>query len=185
MDQALVDELVGNAHGNLARVQEILTEHPDLINATATWKETPIEAATQMGNRDLMQFLIDHGAPVDFFTALAMAQVERARTDLQADPKLAQARGVHELPALYFAAIGRSVPAAQMLLDAGADVNARAEAAAAIHGAVMGGNPEMVRFLVESGADVSLPDYKGRDARNLAQDMGRSDIAKLIPAPSA
>ena len=181
MEQALIDELVGNAHGNLARVQEILSAHPELVNATATWKETPIEAAAQMGNRAIMQFLIGQGAPAEFLTKLAMGQVEEARADLKADPGLAASRGVHDLPVLYFAAIGGSVPAAHMLLDAGADVNAKAEAAAPIHGAVMGGNPEMVRFLVESGADVSLPDYKGRDARSLAQDMGRGDIAKLIP----
>jgi ankyrin repeat protein len=180
-DQALIDELVGNAHGNLARVEEILTKHPELIAASATWNETPIEAATQMGNRTIMRFLIDHGAPVDFFTALALGQVDEARADLQSDPELARSRGVHDLPVLYFAAIGGSIPAAHMLIDAGADLNAKAEAAAPIHGAVMGGNPEMVRFLVESGADASLPDYKGRDARALAQDMGRPDIAKLLP----
>lgn len=181
-EQALIDELVGNSHGNLARVEEILGAHPELINASATWNETPIEAATQMGNRAIIDFLIRQGAPVDFFTELALGQVERARADLKADPGLAHSRGVHDLPVLYFAAIGGSVPAARMLLEAGADVNAKAEAAAPIHGAVMGGSPEMVRFLVESGADASLPDYKGRDARSLAQDMGRGDIAKLIPA---
>ena len=182
MDKAIVDELVGNAHGNLARVKEILTEHPELINASATWKETPIEAATQVGNRTIIEFLIEKGAPVDFFTALTLAQVDRARQDLKTNPDLAKARGVHDLPALYFAALGGSVPAAQMLLAGGADVNAKAEAAAPIHGAVMGGNGEMVRFLVESGADLSLPDYKGRDARSLAVEMGRDDLARLIPS---
>ncbi|HEY6875208.1 MAG TPA: ankyrin repeat domain-containing protein [Candidatus Dormibacteraeota bacterium] len=182
MDQAMIDELVGNAHGNLARVKEIITEHPELINTTATWKETPVEAAAQMGNRAIIQYLVGQGAPVDFFTALALADVETARQKLNNDSALAKARGVHELPALYFAAIGGSVAAAQMLLEAGADVNAKAEAAAPIHGAVMGGNREMVRFLVESGADLSLPDYKGRDARSLAVEMGRDDLAKLIPS---
>jgi ankyrin repeat protein len=180
-DQALVDELVGNCHGNLARVKQILDEHPELINASATWKETPVEAATQMGNRAIIDYLVGRGAPVDFFTALVLAQVERVRADLDADPGLAQSRGVHDLPALYFAAIGGSVGAADMLLAAGADVNAKAEAAAPIHGAVMGGSREMVRFLVESGADASLPDYKGRDARSLAIEMGRPELAKLIP----
>lgn len=182
MDQALVDELVGNCHGNLVRVEQILDEHPDLINVSATWKETPIEAATQMGNRAIIAHLVEKGAPVDFFTALVLAQLGRVRADLAADPGLAQSRGVHDLPALYFAAIGGSVAAADLLLEAGADVNAKAEAAAPIHGAVMGGNPEMVRFLIESGADVSLPDYKGRDARSLAAEMGRGELAKLIPA---
>lgn len=181
VDQALVDELVGNCHGNLARVKQILEEHPDLLNVSATWKETPIEAATQMGNRTIIDYLLEKGAPVDFFTALVLAQLERVRSDLASDPGLATSRGVHDLPALYFAAIGGNVAAADMLLAAGADVNAKAEAAAPIHGAVMGGNREMVSFLLESGADASLPDYKGRDARSLATEMGRAELAKLIP----
>ena len=58
-DQAVVDEVVGNAHGNLARVQELVEAHPDLVNAKATWNETPIEAATQMGNRAIIDFLVE------------------------------------------------------------------------------------------------------------------------------
>jgi ankyrin repeat protein len=183
-DQALVDELVGNAHGNLARVKEILEEHPELINVPAVWKETPVEAATQMGNRAIIDYLVSRGAPVDFFTSLALAQLEKVGTELRAKPELAQARGVHDLPVLYFAAIGGSVAAADLLIAAGAEVNAKAEAAAPIHGAVMGGSREMVRFLIESGADPSLPDYKGRDARSLATEMGRNDLASLIPTPA-
>lgn len=181
MDQGIVDELVGNAHGNLARVREILEEHPELISAAATWKETPIEAATQMGSRAIIEYLIGLGAPVDFFTALVIARLDRIRADLHANPELARSRGVHELPALYFAAIGGSVPAAEMLLAVGADVNARSDAAAPIHGAVMGGDREMVMFLIENGADASLRDYGGRDARTLATEIGRKDIASLIP----
>jgi uncharacterized protein len=183
-DQALVDELVGNAHGNLARVREILEAHPELINVSAVWKETPVEAATQMGNRAIIEYLVSRGAPVDFFTALALSQVDRVRTELRARPELAQARGVHDLPVLYFAALGGNVAAADLLISAGADVNAKAEAAAPIHGAVMGGSGEMVRFLIESGADPSLPDYKGRDARTLAIETGRNDLASLIPTPA-
>ena len=134
-----------------------------------------------MGNRAIIEYLVSRGAPVDFFTALALAQVDRVDSELKAKPDLAHARGVHDLPVLYFAAIGGSVAAADLLISAGADVNANAEAAAPIHGAVMGGSGEMVRFLIESGADLSLPDYKGRDARTLATDMGRNDLASLIP----
>ena len=165
-------------------MQEILTEHPEMVNAVATWKETPVEAATQMGNRAIIDYLVGLGAPVDFLTALVLADTRRVLADLKADPKLAQTRGVHDLPVMYFAALGGSVPAADALLAAGADVNAKAEAAAPIHGAVMGGHREMVRFLVESGADPSLTDYTGRDARSLAFDMGRPELAKLIPTPA-
>jgi hypothetical protein len=38
----------------------------------------------------------------------------------------------------------------------------------------------MVRLLLEHGADPSLPDYKGRGARQLAEDMGRPALAALF-----
>jgi len=172
--QTIVDELVGNAHGNLARVQELVEAHPDLVNAKATWNETPIEAATQMGNRAIIDFLVERGAPVDFFTALVLGRVDGMSREL------ASSRGVHDLPALYFAAIGGNVSAAAQVLAAGADVNANAEAAAPIHGAVMGGSPEMVKLLLDHGADPSLRDYAGRDARTLAAEIKRPDIEGLF-----
>src|SRR5437773_12549280 len=73
--QAVVDELVGNAHANLARMSELLAQHPGLLNAKATWNETAIEAATQMGNRALIEHLTGRGAPADCSTALVLASL--------------------------------------------------------------------------------------------------------------
>jgi uncharacterized protein len=179
-EQSVVQELVGNAHGNLARVRELLDVHPATLNLRAPWNETAVEAATQMGNKPILELLIARGAPVDFFTACVLGRIDQVDDELAADPKLANARGVHELPALYFAAIGGSLEITERLLAAGADVNARAEPAAPIHGAVMGGSVEMVRRLLERGADPSLPDYEGRGARRLAEDLGRPEIAELF-----
>jgi ankyrin repeat protein len=160
--QAVIEECVGNAHGNLARVEELIGQYPAVVNARAPWNETPVEAATQMGNKPIIELLLRHGAPVDFFTACVLGRIEQVRTELAANPEQARARGVHELPPLYFAAIGGQPEVAELLLAAGTDVNAHCEAAAAIHGAVMGGSPDMVRWLIAHGADPNLPDYKGR-----------------------
>jgi uncharacterized protein len=180
VDQAVVDELVGNAHGNLARVEELLDAHPEALNTRATWKETAVEAATQMGHRPILDLLVGRGAPVDFFTACALGRMDQVKADLEADASRVNARGVHDLPALYFAAIGGDLEIAKRLLEGGADVNAKAESAAPIHGAVMGGSEAMVRLLLERGADASLPDYKGRGARQLAEEMGRPSLAALF-----
>ena len=177
---SVVEELVGNAHGNLARVRELLDTHPAALNLRAPWNETAIEAATQMGNKPIIELLILRGAPVDFFTACVLGRMDDVETELEADPSRAKARGVHDLPALYFAAIGGAIEVAKRLLDAGADVNAKAESGAPIHGAVMGGSAEMARLLLQRGADPSLPDYQGRGARQLAEDMGRPEIAELF-----
>jgi uncharacterized protein len=179
-EQSVVEELVGNAHGNLARVRELLDVHPAALNLKAPWNETAIEAATQMGDKPIIELLIGRGAPVDFFTACVLGRMDEVKVELEADPSRVNARGVHDLPALYFAAIGGDLEIAKRLLEGGADVNAKAESAAPIHGAVMGGSAAMVRLLLEHGADPSLPDYKGRGARQLAEDMGRPALAALF-----
>jgi ankyrin repeat protein len=150
------------------------------LNLRAPWNESAIEAATQMGDKPIIELLVARGAPVDFFTACVLGRMDDVQAELAADPSRVNARGVHDLPALYFAAIGGDIEIAKRLLDAGADVNAKAETAAPIHGAVMGGSAEMVRLLLEHDADPSLPDYKGRGARELAEDMDRSEIASLF-----
>jgi len=180
VEAAVVEELVGNAHGNLARVRELLDKHPKALKMRAPWNETAVEAATQMGNLPILELLIERGAPVDFFTACVLGRVAQVDAELAADGGRATARGVHDLPALYFAAIGGNLTIAEHLLASGADINARCESAAAIHGAVMGGNADMVRLLLNSGADASLPDYQGRGARKLAEDIGRADLAELF-----
>ena len=129
VEPAVIEELVGNAHGNLARVRDLLDVHPDALNLRAPWNETAVEAATQMGNKPILDLLLERGAPVDFFTACVLGRIEQVDSELAADQARANARGVHDLPALYFAAIGGSVTIAERLLAAGADVNQRAEAA--------------------------------------------------------
>jgi len=180
LDQATIDECVGNAHGNLERVRQLVQLHPDLVRARATWDESPLEAAAQMGNRPIIDFLLESGAELDFLTTCVLGRAEAVEARLAADPALATTRGVHELAPLYFAAIGGSLPVSRLLLAAGAGVDERAESAAPIHGAVMGGSSAMVRWLLDNGADPSAPDFKGRDARQLALEMGREELAGLF-----
>ena len=179
-DLGVVEELVGNAHGNIGRVRELLDEHPDALNLRAPWNETAVEAATQMANKPIIELLISRGAPVDFFTACVLGRVEQVAAELAHDPNRANARGVHELPALYFAAIGANLAIAELMLASGADVNTRAQAAAPIHGAVMGGSAEMIRLLLEKGADPNALDFEGSSARQLAEKMSRPELAGLF-----
>jgi ankyrin repeat protein len=179
-EQALVEECVGNAHGNLERVKELVEEHPGLVGARAPWNETAVEAATQMGRRDIIGYLVSRGAPTDFFTACVLGRTDLVEAELDAAPARARARGVHDLPSLYFAGIGGSLEVAELLTRHGADVNDAAPAAAPIHGAVMGGSEEMVRWMLDRGADPDLPDFRGRGARELAMALGRPEVAALF-----
>ena len=67
-------EIVGVSHGNLARVKELVSARPAL--ARASWDfgygdwETPIDAASHVGNRPIAEFLIASGARPTIFTAV-------------------------------------------------------------------------------------------------------------------
>ena len=180
LDQALVDACVGSAHGDLNTVRELIEQHPALVNARASWNETPIEAAAQLGRKDIIDYLVSRGAPVDFFAACVLGRDDVVEAELASDPTRARSSGVHGLPALYFAAVGGHPRIAELLVAQGARVNDAAQAAAPIHGAVMGGSREMIAWLLERGADPTLPDHEGRSASELARSVGRSDLAALF-----
>lgn len=180
LDQSIVEECVGSAHGDLDKVRELVERHPALVHARAPWNETPIEAAAQLGRKDIIDYLLSRGAPLDFFTACVLGRRDLVDAELAREPSRARAHGVHDLASLYFAAIGAQREVAEQLLAHGADVNDAVPAAAPIHGAVMGGSAEMVAWLLERGADPDRPDYQGRSAPELAAAMGRPDLAALF-----
>jgi len=182
IDQATVEECVGSAHGDLDRVRQLVERHPALVNARARWNETPIEAAAQLGRKDIIEYLLSKGAPLDFFTACVLGRRDVVEAELAGDPTRAQARGVHDLPAMYFAAIGGQSEIAELLLARGAEVNDATQAAAPIHGAVMGRSTGMITWLLEHGADPSTQDHEGRTAPELAQALNRPDLASLFPS---
>ncbi|HYW27370.1 MAG TPA: hypothetical protein VE953_24580 [Terriglobales bacterium] len=180
LEQSMVEECVGSAHGDLDKVRELVERHPALVNARAPWNETPIEAAAQLGRRDIIDYLLGKGAPLDLFTACVLGRRDLVEAELARDPGQARARGVHDLPVLYFAAIGGQLEVAELLLAAGAGINDAAPAAAPIHGAVMGRSAELITWMLTQGADPSLPDYEGRSASQLAEAIGRPDLARLF-----
>jgi hypothetical protein len=105
-----VQELVGNAHGNLARVQEMLEEQPTLVNATWDWGggdwESALGAAAHMGRRDIALYLLERGARLDLFGAAMLGETAVVRAILDAFPAMRHALGPHGIPLLAHAEAG-------------------------------------------------------------------------------
>lgn len=179
-DQALIDELVGYAHGNFIRVQEILAARPDLVNASSTWGETPLEAAAQVGQREIARYLLDLGAPLDLCTAAMLGMTQDVRNALKADRGLAQAKGAHDIPVLYYPMLHGEVKVAELLLAHGADVNAGDGVLTPLHGAVLFNRPDMVRWLLDNGAWPGFRDYNGKSPLDVAEEKGMQDVAALL-----
>jgi ankyrin repeat protein len=176
----MIEEFVGNAHDNLARVKALLEAHPDLLDASAPWTETAIQAATQMGNVPIIEYLIGKGASVDIFTAAVLGMGDRVEAFVEADPSLVRASGIHGIPLLYFPVIRGHRAIAEALLARGADVNAGANGLTPLHGAVMFDQPEMARWLLEHGANPNLLSYENKTPLKLAVEGEKGPIAAIL-----
>ena len=107
---SLVEEFVGNAHGNLARVKELLENVPALVNATWDWGggdfETALGAAAHMGNRPIANYLLEHGARLDIFTAAMLGNLEIVKTALTFYPEMINTPGPHGISLIAHAEAG-------------------------------------------------------------------------------
>jgi hypothetical protein len=111
----LVKEVVAVAHGNLARVTELVTARPALARASWDWGygdwETPIDAASHVGNRPIAEFLIAHGARPTVFTAVMMGQLALVKGFVEASPGMRRMRGPHGLTMVAHARAGGAAAA--------------------------------------------------------------------------
>ena len=107
LDPEIVKDFVANAHGNRARVLELLDLEPTLINATWDWGggdwETALGAASHMGRRDIAHDLLERGARIDIFAAAMLGQVEIVLAILKAFPDARDQRGPHGIALLAHA----------------------------------------------------------------------------------
>lgn len=110
LESELVHEFVGNAHGDLDRVKELLVQEPALINATWDWGggdfETALGAASHMGRKDIAEFLLEHGARLDIFAAAMLGKLDVVKAALEAYPDAINAPGPHGIPLIKHAEIG-------------------------------------------------------------------------------
>lgn len=159
---------------------------------------TPIQAAAEMGNVDLIKELLGRGADIN-----APAAVHNGRTTLQAacspeNVKLeliefllsngadinAKAGIDGGLTALQGASIGGHIKIALLLIDAGADVNADAalkNGRMALDGAAEHGRLDMVQLLLNAGARSEEEGGSGYDrAIELAEENGHYAIVELL-----
>ena len=141
---------------------------------------TPLLRAAKTFDVDAMQVLIEHGADLELPNAGGITPIMAAAGfgSVECDPRGYGGGIPHYLtPDVQQA----SIRALEVLLDAGADINAQTlsnEAAAraagrtALFGAAFWGWNDVARFLVEHGAQIDLRDAEGLTAVDSA--MGRA-----------
>jgi hypothetical protein len=104
---AVVKEMVAVSHGNIARVRELLQQHPELAKASWDWGfgdwETALGAASHVGNRPIAELLLERGAPPTHFSAAMLGQLDVLKAFIAASPGLQKMRGPHGLTLMVHA----------------------------------------------------------------------------------
>lgn len=107
---SLVKEMVVVSHGNIARVRELVQQHPELAKAAWDWGygdwETALGAASHVGNRAIAELLLERGAPPTHFSATMMGQLDVLKAFVAASPGLQKRRGSHGLTLMVHARNG-------------------------------------------------------------------------------
>lgn len=109
-DPASVEAIVRVAHIELREVRALVEAQPALARASWDWGygdwETGIGAAAHSGKRDIVEYLLAHGARPGIFSAVMLGQLDVVRGFITARPSDAGMLGPHGLTLLYHARAG-------------------------------------------------------------------------------
>jgi ankyrin repeat protein len=159
----------------------MLAENPKLLNASYRWNEndteTAIQAAAQVGNVNIAEFLLKQGAPLETCTAAMLGMRDYVERSLNADPLNVDATGAHGIPLLPHAVWSDNLPFVQRVFERGA----RSGATLALHNAVSKGNYEIVEWLVDNaGPDIRAKNFQGKTMVTIATERQYDRIVALL-----
>ncbi len=176
-----VREFVIASHGNLDKLKQMLAENPSLLTAGYQWNEndneTPIQAAAQVGNKPIAEYLLERGAPLDICTAAMLGRREEVQSRLDANPIQVKATGAHGIPLLPHAVWSDDQELVRLLFERGAT----SAPSLALHNAILKGNYDLVHWLLDSASpDINAKDYRGKTPLAVAVERKQEKIARLL-----
>jgi len=174
------------AKTGVAEAVEVLIEHGADVNTMETWgRTTPLMWASAEGHNEVVALLLDAGADVHARTIFVPPDTTRGfegtaprdRQEREVGP-VQHASG--ELTSLHLAVRNGHHDTAELLLDAGADVNALvADGKNALGLAIFNGHYELASMLIDRGSDVNQA-----DARNFSPLFWAVDRRNMETAPN-
>jgi hypothetical protein len=106
----IASEVVGVAHFNLDRLKALVNARPELAKANWDWGfgdwESAIAAASHVGRKDIVDYLISKGAVPTIFTYAMLGEYETVKTMIGSYPGVQKNFGPHGITLLQHAKTG-------------------------------------------------------------------------------
>jgi ankyrin repeat protein len=198
MDQCLKTPLHWAAEKDHYEIAEMLLDAGADLEATTSWGATPFDWAATMGSARVADLLLARGAKgMNIVAAANLGKLDLLRNFLDSSAGLtfpasglndevvadsARAKGDVISHAFYGACRNGHTDAAELLLERGADVNAKGIlGGTGLHWAAINGHKETVAFLLAHGADLTIRDVKFHStAEAWAAEGGHDEIRDLL-----
>lgn len=172
-------------------LERLLDANPGLISVTDKGRSAVMTALliTRGGSfmpparNPTLQALLRHDPTLTFFERCATGHVSAVREALMQDGSLANSWHAMGLSALHFAAFSGDVAVTALLLDSGAEIDARARNAfynTPLQVALLPGHEGTARLLLERGADPLVRAERGFAPIHAAAFLGRRDLVDLL-----
>jgi uncharacterized protein len=180
MEQQLFDAIKA---GKTDEVRQLVQQNPSLKQARDASGASAILVAAYNMKPDVVNALLELGAPVDIFEASVLGKVDRINEILKSSPARVSEHAPDGFTPVALAAFFGQPAAVRALIAAGADVKAAARNALkvqALHAAVAGRNLEIVKAVLDAGADPNAQQQAGFRPIHEAGTNANRALAELL-----
>ena len=176
------DEFFSAIHDNdRARVEQLLAGDPTLAKSHNPNGVSALMQARYEGRHEIVELLRSEAGELDVFEAATLGEVSRLRVLLTGSAYLAKTYSADGFTALHLATFFGQLGAAEELLCQGADVNAIATnnmRVAVINSAAASGRADVVRLVLQAGADPNARQMMGHTALHAAAARDNVEMVK-------
>jgi uncharacterized protein len=174
--------------GDLAAVRALLDQDAALLRAKNAQSQSPVLFSIYNGQKEIRDLLLSCGAHLELHEAAAAGDLPRVKEIVQKDASLAKAYSPDGFPVLALAAVFGNFDVTKYLHEKGGDINAVATNGTgynALTGAVASGHSEIVKWLLDHGAEPNYRYAAGYTPLLTAAANGHLEILKALLAHGA